>query len=142
MKKAMIILIAFTTFAINAQQERPDRKEHRKELKDNFTPEQKAELHSKKMTLDLGLNESQQTRVKQLLLEMDKDKPKKPEDRKEMTDAEKFEAKNKMLDQRIAMKNKMKDILTEEQYAKWEKSKDHKKRRFNNNKREKKHQDR
>lgn len=134
MKKAMIILIAFTTFAINAQNKNSEKREHRKEMKENLTPEQKAELRAKKMTLDLDLNDSQQTKVKQLFVEMEKNKPARTDNKSEMTDAQKFEAKSAMLDRQIAVKKKMKEILTEEQLTKWEKSHQHKR----NNMRDKK----
>ncbi|MCZ4317386.1 hypothetical protein O4H26_00105 [Aequorivita viscosa] len=138
MKKAMIIFMALTTFAITAQNKNNDRKEHRKQLQENLTPEQRAELHTKKMTLDLNLNEAQQIKVNQTLLDLQKDKPKRTESRKEMTDAQKFEAKSAMLDRRIAMKKAMKEILTEEQFAKWEKKQQHRPRRFGNKKRSEK----
>ena len=86
MKKAMIIFMALTTFAITAQNKNQDRKENRSQLRENLTPEQRAELHAKKMTLDLNLNETQQAQVNQLLLDMEKNKPERPENRKEMTD--------------------------------------------------------
>lgn len=121
MKKAMIILIAFTTFAVNAQNKNSEKREHRKEMKENLTPEQKAELRAKKMTLDLDLNDSQQSKMKQLFVDMEKNKPALPENKSEMTDAQKFEAKNAMLDRQIAMKKQLKEILTEEQLTKWEK---------------------
>ncbi len=126
MKKAMIILIAFTTFAINAQNKNSEKRENRKEMKENLTPEQKAELRAKKMTLNLDLNDSQQNKVKQLFLEMEKNKPARSVKRSEMTDAQKFEAKSAKLDKQIVMKKKMKEILTEEQLTKWEKSHQHK----------------
>ncbi|SRX54232.1 hypothetical protein [Aequorivita sp. CIP111184] len=122
MKKAMIILMVFSTFAITAQNKNSERKEHRKEMKENFTPEQKAELRTKKMTLDLGLNDSQQNKVKQIYIEMGKNKPARSENRSEMTDAQKFEAKSARLDRQIEMKKKLKEILSEEQFAKWEKT--------------------
>lgn len=138
MKKAMIILMALTTFAITAQNKNQDRKENRSQLRENLIPEQRAELHAKKMTLDLNLNETQQAQVNQLLLDMEKNKPERPENRKEMTDAQKFEAKNTMLDRRIAMKKEMKKILTEEQFTKWENRNQHQERRFKNKKRKEK----
>ncbi|HBC03971.1 MAG: hypothetical protein CL528_01285 [Aequorivita sp.] len=138
MKKAMIIFMALTTFAITAQNKNQDRKENRSQLRENLTPEQRAELHAKKMTLDLNLNETQQAQVNQLLLDMEKNKPERPENRKEMTDAQKFEAKNTMLDRRIAMKKEMKKILTEEQFTKWENGKQRQERRFKNKKRKEK----
>ena len=130
--------MALTTFAITAQNKNEDRKENRSQLRENLTPEQRAELHAKKMTLDLNLNETQQAQVNQLLLDMEKNKPERPENRKEMTDVQKFEAKNAMLDRRIAMKKEMKQILTEEQFTKWENGKQYQERRFKNKKRKEK----
>lgn len=134
MKKAMIIFMALATFAISAQNKNNDRMAHRQHLQDNLTPEQKADLHSKKMTLSLDLNEAQQAKIKQVFLNMLKDSPKRTEGRKEMTDTQKYEAKSAMLDRKIAMKKALKEILTEEQFAKWEKSKQHKPRRFRGHK--------
>jgi len=130
----MIILLAFTTFAITAQNKDADRREQRKEMKENFTAEQKAELRAKKMTLALDLNQSQQEKIKKVFLEMEATKPQRPQNWKEMTDTQKFEAKNTMLDSRIAMKKEMKNILTEEQFTKWEKQQQHREQRFKNKK--------
>ena len=138
MKKAMIILMALTTFAITAQNKSEDRKENRSQPRENLTPEQRAELHTKKMTLHLNLNETQQAQVNHLMLEMHKDRPEPPKNRKEMTDAQKFEAKNAMLDRRIAIKKEMKQILNEEQYTKWEKGLQLKERRYRNKARKEK----
>ncbi|HET8803590.1 MAG TPA: hypothetical protein VFM72_03365 [Aequorivita sp.] len=134
MKKVMIILIAFSTFAITAQNKTSERKEQRKEMRANFTPEQKAELRAKKMTLDLGLNDSQQTKVQQLFVEMEKNRPARVENKSEMTDTQKFEAKNARLDRQIAMKKELKEILTEEQMTKWEKSHQHRRSAMRNKK--------
>ena len=130
MKKAMIIIMAFTTFAITAQNKNSKKKEQRKEMKANFTPEQKAELKTKKMTLALNLDESQQQKVKLLILENENTRPEHSEKRSEMTDAQKFEAKSSMLDRRIAMKKELKKILTEAQITKWENSNKHKRKNF------------
>ena len=144
MKKLAFVLIAL--IALNTQaQERPNRE------KRNFTPEQMAELKTKKMTLQLDLNESQQREIKQLNLEIAKERKEMKvnrEKRKELTQNERYEMKNKMLDKKIALKNKMKQILDEEQFAKWEKSKRHQvkgmkeKRKGNEGTREKRHEKR
>ncbi|MEM0518094.1 MULTISPECIES: hypothetical protein [Aequorivita] len=130
MKKAMIIFMALATFAISAQNKNDNRPEHRKQLRENLTPEQRAELHTKKLTLDLNLNETQQIKVNQLLLNMQKDKPNRSKNRKDMTDEEKYEAKSAMLDKRIEMKKAMKEILTDAQFTKWEKASEHNRRKM------------
>ena len=122
MKKIMILFMALTTFAMTAQNNNADKKQPRDGNRTDFTPEQRAELHTKRMALELDLNESQQKKVQQLFLDMAKNKPERA-DRKEMTDQQKFEAKNAMLDRRIALKKQLKEILTEAQFAKWEKGK-------------------
>ena len=108
------------TFAVNAQNKNAERKENRKEMKANLTPEQRADLKTKKMTLALDLTASQQQKVKQLILKAENERPDRPENWKEMTDTQKYEAKSAMIDRRIAMKKEMKQILTEEQMTKWE----------------------
>eukprot|EP00657_Telonema_sp_P-1_P001194 TRINITY_DN1265_c0_g1_i4.p1 TRINITY_DN1265_c0_g1~~TRINITY_DN1265_c0_g1_i4.p1 ORF type:complete len:139 (-),score=14.79 TRINITY_DN1265_c0_g1_i4:161-577(-) len=102
---------ALASFAINAQNKDGKRKDHRSEVKENFTPEQKADLKAKKMTLALNLNNPQQNKMKELFLEMDKNKPTRSENFKEMTSQQKYEAKSAMLDRRIAMQRKIKEIL-------------------------------
>ncbi len=125
MKKVLIIFMALATFAVSAQNRNSERKEQHKEMKANLTPEQRADLKMKKMTLALDLNASQQQKVKQLILKAENDRPATRPNRSEMTDAQKYEAKSAMLDRRIAMKKEMKEILTEEQMTKWESQQGH-----------------
>jgi len=106
------------------------RKEHQME---KLSPEQHNELMLKKMTLDLDLNTSQQKEIGKIIADQSakrKDHMKKMKEKmdkkEEPSSDEIFEMKSKMLDDKIAMKEKMKKILTPEQYKKWEKSeKDH-----------------
>lgn len=120
MKNVLVIFMALATFGMNAQDRNKDLRSHHKAEKRNMTLEQQAELRSKKMTLSLGLNTSQQEKVEQLYLEMSNNRPEKSKSRNEMTDTQKYEAKNTKMDQKIAFKRQMKEILTEEQMAKWE----------------------
>ncbi|MBT0607510.1 hypothetical protein [Aequorivita echinoideorum] len=126
MKNVIVILMVLATFGLNAQNEKSGRMAKRAQM-EKYTPEQKAELRSKQMALKLDLNEAQQAKVKQILVENSKTKPERSKNWKEMSSEEKFKAKNDMLDRRIALKKKMKEILTEEQFAKMER--DNKQRR-------------
>ncbi len=126
MKRVLIIFMALATIGMSAQNKKSDKKENRKEMKAGFTPEQRADLKSKELTLAFDLNTSQQQRVKQLFLKTENNKPERPEKRSEMTDAQKYEAKSVMLDHRIAFKKEMKEILTEDQMTKWERKQGHK----------------
>ena len=118
--KKMILAIALVATTLTFAQ---DRKQGREKL----TPEQQTELQVKKMTLDLDLDAKQQKEIKTILLEQAKKreakmaemKAKREKGEKPSAD-EKFEMKNKMLDNQIEMKAKMKKILKPEQFAKWE----------------------
>lgn len=123
--------MSFATLTISAQNGDRNIKEQRKELKENHSPEQRAELFSKKMTLNLDLNDNQQEQVKELLLKMKKEKPNFSKNKKEMTAAEKFEFKKDRMNRRIALKRELKKILTPGQYEKWDGSK--KGKGFNSN---------
>ena len=129
MKKAMILFMALTTFAITAQGQQ-DKKQDRTRWHQNLSPEQRAQLQAKKLTLQLDLDQTQQAQVNQLLLKSKKNRPEAPKNRKEMTDAQKFEARIARLDSQIAFKNEMKQILDEKQYQKWEKAKAQRKPHF------------
>ena len=95
----------------------------------NLTPEQMATLQTKKMTLALDLNESQQSKIKSILTadaktrksKMEAYKARKEEGKKEMTAEEKYALQNERLDYQIARKKEMKSILTPEQFEKYEK---------------------
>ncbi len=121
MKNVLIIFILLGSFAITAQNKPIGKKESRQEMKSNFTPEQRAELLSKKMTLELNLTDLQQKQVKQLFLNTEKDRPDSSKNRREMTSEEKFAMKNNQMDRRIALKRGFKEILNKEQFEKWEK---------------------
>jgi hypothetical protein len=96
----------------------------------NVSQEQFASLATKKMTLDLDLNEKQQTKIYQLNLENAiarklrmaafKDAKTTNQNRK-MNSDERYAVKSELLDYQIAQKKKMKNILTNAQFEKWEK---------------------
>lgn len=129
MKYVLLIAIALGTLTANAQRdqarERGPRHEMRGERPD-FSPEQIAELRTKRLTLDLDLNVSQQNKIKALQLELAKEGKVKRENRKERKDLsadDLYELQNNRLENQIAHKKEMKAILNSEQFAKWEKGK-------------------
>ena len=114
MKKVVFILVAFISIQTFSQKERTHKKS-------DLTPEQMATLRAKQMTLDLDLNEKQQEQVMAFTLKNVEELKKMKGERKELSEQEKYELKNKMLDNQIAVKKEMKNILNEEQYEKWQK---------------------
>lgn len=79
------------------------------------------------MTLDLDLNASQQKEMGKIIAEQSAKKEARMKEMKANRDSnakptsdEMFARKNKMLDEQIVMKNKMKSILSPEQFEKWD----------------------
>jgi periplasmic protein CpxP/Spy len=131
MKKLCIIAIAFITLQATAQDQKPALTKSKVErVKSDMTPEEIAQIQTKKMTLELDLNESQQKQVNALLLEEARNRAEKKEaynkikDNAEakaaLTKEDRVKMMNERLDNQIAMKAKMKNILNADQYAKWE----------------------
>lgn len=123
MKKVITtVLFAVLTMGVFAQGG------NRMQKRANLTPDQMAELKTKRMTLALDLNDSQQKKVYTLNKRNAIERKKMMEERKAMRESDKrptkeevFEKKSKMLDKMIAHKAEMKKILTPEQYDKWQK---------------------
>ncbi len=125
MKKIILILLVLVSFIGVSQEHKPTRKQVV-----DMTPEQMATLKTKKMTLALDLTDKQYNDVYTVNLEHAKIRKAKMAERKAIRDSgEKEEPtaellyarKNEKLDNMIAHKRKMKNILSEEQYKKWEK---------------------
>ena len=133
MKKIVIILIALVAMQVTAQEKKRDHQRDgqraQMEAMKDLSPEEIATLQTKKMTLHLDLNESQQKKVESLFLEEAKLRKAKIEEHKAMkesgekkqfTKEDKFKMMNERIDHQIEMKQKMKSILNDEQFEKWE----------------------
>jgi len=132
MKKLLIIAIAFVSVQsiAFAQGPRNNDRNGKMHLMKDLSPEEVASLKTKKMTLHLDLNKSQQKDIYKINLEnatmmkemMETRKAQKEEGKRERPSKEEvLKRMNDKLDHQIAMKAKMKNILNDEQYAKWEK---------------------
>lgn len=121
MKKAILILMALVSVAITAQNTPTTQREAKKEFRKNLSPEQRAELIAKKMTLKLNLTDIQQKKVQKVFQEFETNRPEKLGEGKGMTPDQKFETRKTNLDNQIALNRKMKEILEAEQFEKWEK---------------------
>ena len=125
MKKLFIVallVVGMTSFA-QERKARPERVQM-----EQMTPEQRNQLHLKKMTLELDLNASQQKEMSKIIAEqsakrearMAERKASKDSAKKQLTANELFAKKSKMLDEQIVMKERMKKILSADQYKKWD----------------------
>jgi Spy/CpxP family protein refolding chaperone len=100
-----LLVIGLSAFAQESK-EKPSRSEMEK-----LTPEQRAEKHLKKLTSDLNLNEKQQEEVKKIIAEQSV--------KRESLKTERKERQTQMKEERTALHEKMKTILTPEQFEKW-----------------------
>ncbi|WP_424002379.1 hypothetical protein [Maribacter sp. IgM3_T14_3] len=133
MKKILMAILVVATISATAQDQNKGKRGDMKDL----SPDQVASLQTKKMTLALDLNESQQAKVKTILTKdatarkakMEERKASKDEGKKIMTSEEKYTKQNERLDYQIARKEEMKSILTADQFEKWEKMNHRKKMR-------------
>ena len=124
--KFMTLLLGISSFA----QQQPQVKllEPKKHFNENMekmkemSPEQEATLWTKKMTLELDLNETQQDQMYALILEKAKTRDQRldklPKERHNKDQIFKMEVDR--LDQKIAMKKALKSILTKKQFERWE----------------------
>ena len=127
MKKVVTILALAFVFTTTTQAQKKDRKEEHEPMK----VEQRTNLIVKKMTLRLDLDESQQRKIRPLIAEKvakrkamhaeRKAMKKNKKERKKMSADERYKKQNARLDDLIAFKSNMKNILTEKQYEKFEK---------------------
>ena len=136
MKTLVSILAFFTVVGISAQEPQDDEQRsprHEKRfMKDRHHPykdmtvEQVADLKAKKLTLFLDLNDAQESKVEALLIDetarmrSEREAMKEVRDKGEKLSAdERYSKMAEGLDEKIEFKRNMKDILNDQQYAKW-----------------------
>ena len=124
MKK--LIVIAVLTIGLSTFAQKPA-KNPRKENVEQFTPQQRNELRLKSLTLDLGLNAAQQKEMGKIIADMEakkeafqKERLAKKEVGTKPTNDELFAMRIKLLDEKIATKERLKKILDAKQFEKWE----------------------
>lgn len=126
MKKSILatVLMVCITFTAVAQ------KKQKRNQKPQFTVEQQTTLEVKKLTLALDLTSSQQEKMYPLILDVNKKKSEMMKARKankgekpKLSSDEIYAKMIEKLDYQIAFKAKVKKILKEDQYEKWNKIK-------------------
>jgi len=130
MRNILLLALALFTFQANAQERKEEMKRSKMEMVRDMTPEEVATLQTKRLTLDLDLNKSQQDKIYKIHLKQAQERKEKMEQRATSKDKNKeakpdrYEMMNKRLDAQIELKKQFKSILTSEQYEKWESSLD------------------
>lgn len=129
MKNVVLSTVLLLNLVCFAQDEKPKMEERKAKMEklESFTPEQQAELQLKKMTLELSLDTKQQEQLKKVLLNQAKKREatrneikSKKEKGENLSKDERFAMQSKMLDEKLALKEEMKKILTADQFKKWE----------------------
>lgn len=133
MKKliALLLLIGCTVHAqAQSRQQQQLQKKQRTHMKRNvlkdLSPEQQAQLQTKRLTLILDLNDKQQETLLALHTKLAKQRSNTAkklkavkESGKKLSPDERFEFMNSRLDAKLETKRTMKSVLTLEQYNKW-----------------------
>lgn len=132
MKKivAILVLALGITSTVEAQK-------GKRENFEKLTLEQRTELRVKKMTLALDLTSNQASQIQPLLLEQAENRKAMrtkrkalKESGKKLTANERYAIMSKKLDKQIAFKKKMKSILNDKQYERFEKMMARKMKKF------------
>ena len=134
MKTLILAMMMVAGVTMNAQPndaKKFDHKGPRTEHHEPFTPEQRAELRAKHLTLALDLTDKQQKELQKLYVNQQKEREQfmalhktDREAGKKPTPDELFALQNKRLDAQIVMQRAIKKILTQEQYVKYEQIKE------------------
>lgn len=127
MKKILLIAITFFTINAIAQEKKTETATIRKDLRveqQNRSPEKIADATTSKLTKQLELTEDQQKKVHALILEHTKQNYKNRDKSKGMVASNKKAPKTELIERKRVqideINNKLKDILTLEQYEKYE----------------------
>ena len=116
MRRIFIVALMLTSGLVLGQDKKEDL---------NFTPEQHATLKTKKMILNLDLNDSQQKRVYDLNLATAKEHEQNKKIKKDLdkiTAEDKYNLMNAKLDSQIKYRKQLLLILSPEQLEKFDKS--------------------
>lgn len=118
-----MMLIAVSAFSQQKEIAQKDKVEKSEKIK--MSAQERATIASKKMALALDLTEAQRLEVEKLHLERIQEREGIMKERQKLrkkNSAKRISRVNAKLDKQLAHSEKMKSILTEEQYNQWKKS--------------------
>ena len=117
---ASLLLIGFSSFA--QDQNQPEKKPNNGQ-KEKMSPEQRSQAQLDKMTTELNLDAKQQEQIKPIIAEQTAKREAMRAERmagnsKELTSQEREALKQKRMEEKAIMDNKLKSILSPEQFQK------------------------
>ena len=134
MKNVILIALLVIGMTTSAQEKKAEKMRAKME---NMTPEQRDEIHLKKLTKDLNLDAKQQEQLSNLLAEQRSKREAMKEERKLLkekgtkpTPEERESFRKEMEENKSQTENKMKEILTPEQFSKWQSVKNERKEKL------------
>ncbi|MGM0933722.1 MAG: Spy/CpxP family protein refolding chaperone [Bacteroidota bacterium] len=137
MKKISLILILLISVSAFAQ-ERKQKKAHKDRVE--MTAEERATLKTERMTSALDLTQAQQEEIKKFFTEQTQEREEYRAERKEArinnttARAERSEVRNLRAKKREEHREKIKEILTDEQYSTWQENLAKRERKAHNRK--------
>jgi len=124
MKKVFVMMLLAVGLTAVAQEKNPS--VNRGEM-EKLSPEQRNELRLKKLTMELNLNDNQQKEIGKIIAEQSAKREAMLAERKANKEKgikpsadERFARESKKLDEEKAMQDKLRKILTPDQYKKWD----------------------
>lgn len=117
---AVLLVIGFSSFA--QDQNQPEKKSNRSP-REKMSPEQRNKTQLDKMTAELNLDANQQEQIKPIIAEQAAKREAMNAERmannsKELTSEERQALRQKRMEEKTAMENKLKAILSPEQFKK------------------------
>lgn len=134
-----LIVTALLIAGISSYAQQTPRMERQKQRSERMTIEKRSELRLERLSAELGLNATQRSEMSKLFAEKKAAQANFKANRKAVKEAQgndsrKGELRKQMIAQNEVFGQKMKSILTADQYAKWESSKGNKKAKMKNHK--------
>ena len=130
MKKLIIAALLVIGFSSFAQDQNQPEKKMNKGQKEKMSPKQRSQGQLDKMTAELNLDAKQQEQIKPIIAEqtakreaMQAERLANRDNQKELTDEERETLKQKRKEEKTAMDNKLKAILSPEQFKKLKENK-------------------
>jgi hypothetical protein len=116
MKKFLLAALLITGMSTFAQE--ITKADFEQPKKEKLTPAERTQ----KLTTELGLDEKQQVKVKEVFIKQEKTNADLKQEYKAANDASKAAVREKIKNENVAFRASLKEILTKEQYTKWETS--------------------
>lgn len=127
MKKLIIVVLIVVGVSTYAQDANTTKKNLDKGTKEMKSPEQKNEARLNKLTIELNLDANQQAQIKPIIADqsikmeaMRAQQKSNKENNVVPSDADKKVMRQKRMEEKTAMDNKMKGILSSEQFVKYQ----------------------